>query len=48
MEKVAVVTGAAGFTGAVLVERLRERGIEVYALVRPGSPHNDRLNSCQW
>lgn len=38
-----LVTGAAGFTGAVLVEQLRKKNIEVYALVRPGSKHNERL-----
>ena len=39
----AFVTGAAGFSGAVLVERLIESGNRVYAMVRPGSLHNSRL-----
>ncbi|MCR5487731.1 MAG: NAD(P)-dependent oxidoreductase [Lachnospiraceae bacterium] len=41
----AIVTGAAGFTGAVLTERLRQNGYEVYAVVRPGSVHNNRLKT---
>lgn len=41
----AIVTGAAGFTGAVLTEQLVKRGIEVYAVVRPGSEHNARIES---
>ncbi len=40
----ALITGAAGFTGAALTELLIRRGIEVYALVRPGSNHNKRLD----
>ncbi len=40
----AIVTGAAGFSGAVLVEQLRKKNIETYALVRPGSRHNIRLS----
>ena len=40
----AIVSGAAGFTGAVLCETLRKNGIEVYALVREGSEHNRRLD----
>ena len=40
----AIVSGAAGFTGAVLCEVLRNNGIEVYALVRAGSDHNRRLD----
>lgn len=43
MAKIAVVTGAAGFTGTALVARLREENVEVYALVRPESIHNKRL-----
>jgi len=39
------VTGAAGFTGSVLTEILRDNNIEVYAFVRNGSAHNIRLNS---
>ena len=42
--KKAIVTGAAGFSGAVLTEELRKKGVEVCALVRPGSDHNDRLS----
>ena len=41
--KKAVVTGAAGFAGCNLTERLIEHGYEVYAVVREGSAHNDRL-----
>ncbi len=43
--KRAIVTGAAGFTGAVLCEVLRKKDIEVYALVRNGSEHNRRLDT---
>ena len=43
--KKVIVTGAAGFTGAVLTEMLREYGHEIYAIVRPGSVHNKRLNA---
>ncbi len=42
--KRAIVTGAAGFSGAVLTEELRKRNIEVFAVVRPGSGHNVRLD----
>lgn len=42
--KRAIVTGAAGFAGSILTETLRIQGIEVYAIVRPGSPHNKRLD----
>ena len=39
-----IVTGAAGFLGCNLTERLvQETGTYVYAVVRPGSPHNARL-----
>ena len=38
-----VVTGAAGFTGTILVKALRKNGYQVYAIVRPGSSHNSRL-----
>ena len=39
-----IVTGAAGFLGCNLTERLvQEAGTYVYAVVRPGSPHNARL-----
>lgn len=42
--KKAIVSGAAGFAGANLVEHLIEHGYFVYALVREGSAHNDRFN----
>ena len=39
-----IVTGAAGFLGCNLVERLmREDDAHIYAVVRPNSPHNARL-----
>lgn len=37
------VTGAAGFAGCNLVEALVEKGYFVYAVVRPYSGHNSRL-----
>lgn len=43
--KTVIVTGAAGFTGTALVESLRRRNTEVYAVVRPNSIHNKRLES---
>lgn len=39
----AIVTGAAGFAGLNLVERLLENGYKVYGIVRPGSQNNSRL-----
>lgn len=40
---VAVVTGAAGFAGYNLVKSLLDAGCFVYAVVRPASQHNRRL-----
>ncbi len=41
----AIVTGAAGFTGSALVEKLIAADVETVAVVRPGSAHNSRLNN---
>ena len=41
--KSVIVTGAAGFAGCNLTEKLIEKGYTVYALLRPGSVHNERL-----
>ena len=41
--KKAIVTGAAGFAGYHLTEKLIEAGYNVYAIVRLGSAHNQRL-----
>ena len=38
-----IVTGAAGFAGCNLTEKLIEHGYTVYAILRPGSGHNKRL-----
>ena len=39
-----IVTGAAGFLGCNLTERLmQEEDAHIYAVVRPNSPHNARL-----
>lgn len=38
-----IVTGSAGFVGCNLTERLIEKGYKVYAFIRPGSSHNERL-----
>ena len=43
--KKCIVTGAAGFTGANLVERLLAAGYFVYCVVREGSEHNKRLEN---
>ncbi len=40
----AVITGAAGFAGYSVTKELMERGYEVYAVLRPGSEHNSRLD----
>ncbi len=40
----AVITGAAGFAGFSVTKELLDRGYEVYAVLRPGSEHNERLN----
>ena len=45
MKKV-VITGAAGFAGYSTTIELLNRGYEVYAVLRPGSVHNDRLFRC--
>lgn len=45
MYRQAIVTGAAGFAGCNLVEELLREGVEVWAVVRPGSPHNERLQT---
>ncbi len=39
----AVITGAAGFAGFSVTGELLKRGYEVYAVLRPGSEHNERL-----
>ena len=44
MGKIAVVTGAAGFAGYHVTERLVKDGYFVYALLRTNSKHNERLN----
>ena len=40
----AVITGAAGFAGFSVTKELLEKGYEVYAVLRPGSDHNRRLD----
>ena len=42
-KKIVIVTGAAGFAGANLVMELLDNNIEVFAVVRPASSHNARL-----
>lgn len=39
----AIVTGAAGFTGAVLTSSLLNKNYDVCCITRPNSSHNDRL-----
>ncbi len=41
----AIITGAAGFAGYSTTRELLNRGYEVYAILRPGSAHNRRLNA---
>ena len=43
--KKAIVSGAAGFAGANLTEQLIRHGYFVYALVREGSAHNERIKN---
>ena len=43
--KKCIVTGAAGFTGCNLVERLLAAGYFVYCVVRENSAHNKRLEN---
>ena len=43
--RTAVVTGASGFIGAALVERLVRAGIEVYAIVRRGCERKAQLEN---
>ena len=39
----AVVTGPTGSVGTALCQRLLQEGVEVYAVVRPGSPRVSQL-----
>lgn len=41
--KKAIVTGAAGFVGYHLTKTLSDNGYYVYAIIRPGSKHNNRI-----
>lgn len=41
--KTAVVTGASGMLGQALARYLTGKGIQVYAVVRPGSERNERM-----
>lgn len=43
MIKSAVVTGASGMLGQALIRLLVSKGIDVYAVVRPKSRHNDKM-----
>lgn len=43
----AIVTGAAGFLGANLVEELIKQNYEVIAVVREGSSHNKRIENLE-
>ena len=45
--KTVVVTGAAGFAGCNLTEELVRQDYFVYGVVRPGSPHNERLRQME-
>ena len=43
MKNIAIVTGAFGFAGAAVTQKLLDRGYRVYAVGREGSVHNDRF-----
>lgn len=45
--KKAIVTGATGFIGTILVENLCKNGVEVIAVVRKSSINKNRLISCK-
>ena len=45
--KIAIVTGAFGFAGANLVNKLLENEYFVYAVGRDGSSHNDRFSESE-
>lgn len=40
--KTAIITGADGFIGTHLIEYLREKNVEIWAVVYPGSPNKDQ------
>lgn len=44
--KKAIVTGATGFIGRFVIRELIKQGVEVYAMVRPGSSHACVLPDC--
>ena len=44
-KKRVLLTGAAGFLGYSVINTLIMHGFEVYAIVRPHSPHNKRINN---
>lgn len=41
--KTAIITGASGMLGQALIRRLRAEKVQVYAVIRPDSPHNQTL-----
>ncbi len=43
--KTAVMTGAAGFAGFSLLQELLEQGYRVICMLRPDSPHNERVRT---